>query len=253
MPALTVDGFDVATIGFIVSEVEGHRGGYDLTYPLAEIPVADGVQLLAASGIVPARRITVSGYQRAPDLATLLTRKDELVRRLRARPLALRFGDQPDRYITGYVQSQEVPLIGPHLMQTYHYVRITFLCPDPRWYADAVTTVALSGSATPTPLGSAPVSPVVTITGPATGPQIIVRQGGTEVSRMDFAGASVGGGASLVVDGKALTIRDGNGASRASDLLSGLFPRLAPAPDGTPPTLEIAGGSGSASYRQAWL
>ena len=260
MPPLLIDGFDPQTLGFKIGRVEGHRAAPERIYPLNELPGADGAILLSEDGVVKARRITLQAYQRGPDLPTLLANQDELLWRLWGRDVELIFGDRADRFIRGRAEPFEFPLIQPDLVQTAHHVRITFLCKDPRYYATALSSVAIGGAATPIPLGSAPSHPLITLNGAATGPQLVYRDAaGTERLRMDFGGTSIGSGASLVIDcdPEAMTITDGAGANRADALKLGRFPRFDPRDayglGGPWPTLEVSSGSGVVSYRKAWL
>ena len=262
MPDITVNGFDLATVGFRSANVDQYLAAPGFNLALAEVAGRDDTLRMGSTTPQP-RRIAVAGWIRAADRATLRLYADRFKGRLRGGDLRVVFPDEPGRFIVGFAEQVTLPPIAPVYAQTAVNANWSLVCPDPHFYDADLTTVALSATAAAVPLGSGPVRPIVTISGPATDPVVIYRDsGGVERARMSFTGTSIGSGASIVLDCTRMTIISGAGVNMANALVGAsrwivLDPYHAAGPAGPWPTLAVTGlgtgGSAKVEYRRAWL
>lgn len=250
------NGRDLRELGVRVTAADGWRSALARQFPVAEVPARDDAVSLSDRALTLPRRIVATGWQEAESVQELRSLRDELAWLLSLEDSTFSVVDAPDRFLRANVVSLDMPPLGPAFVHTSQRISFVVEARDPRWYSTEETVVALSAAPAACPVGSAPVRPVVTISGPADSPELVLRtSGGVELTRLSFAGYSIAGGASLVVDCERLTIRDGSGANGAAALNSGRFPRLrrdAASLDGSP-RLSLTSGAGSARYRRAWL
>lgn len=255
-PALTVDGFDLASHGFTISKIDGHRSAPERALPVSEVAALHLAILLGTDGTVRPRRLAIQGSQSAGSVQALTAALEELQWRLWGKEVALTFSDRPDRFLRARVELLDIPPIAPVLTQRGHQVRLGFICADPRWHALQVTAVAFGGAGVQTPLWNAPVSPEIRITG-ASSPALVYLDGsGAERGRMDFTGLTIPAGVDLIIDTAAMTLTDSAGTNRADALLGGAFlqaldPRHRVG--AAMPRLAVTSGSGTATYRKASL
>lgn len=253
---LFVDGKDLRDLGLIVqSDLEGWRHSLGRQHQSRGQPGRIGEARLTRTSRAEARRMVVRGYQRAPDLSTLLARRDELLWRLDgAQDIEVKFSDQLDRRFVARLDGPvRIEGIQPSLTAAKHRVEIPLRCEDPRAYETSETQVTV-GSAdgdVDVPLGTAPVEPTIEVD-VASFTLTYKSASGEVLETLEVAGASA---TPVTVDMEAQTITSSNG-SEMDALASGWFFSLAPHdgdyPTSTWPTLAVDAGTASVSYRKAF-
>lgn len=249
---VSINGTDIKALGFKLREP---RGVWDLpTYAkdTTTIPGKPGQVVPQPSTVkISSRTIDIIGTLVGSSRSDFLTKLDQLKALVTKVPLIVVLAEQPTRQYTARPLGMGMTPINPVLLQRQQEFTITLVCDDP--YARDTTdqTVAFT-TATPIPLGNAPSGGVITITG-GTDPIITYRDSaGNIVQTMGFTGT----GSPLVVDLDDFLASVG-GTNVIDKLTSGSFIELSPL-DGDYisaawPTLEVNSGSGSITYRRAYL
>lgn len=140
-----------------------------------------------------------------------------------------------------------------HLSALIARVRLRLLCPEPTWRATSETTVTMPDD-TPVAwsIGTAPVAPVVTITG-ATNPSVVIRDSAAAAQiTLVFGSLSVGAD-DLIIDCERgeIELDDGTPVRAIEELTSGIFPfRLLPA-WGTG-TVQVTSGTATMVYAKRY-
>ena len=206
----------------------GVRTGYETMRP-REITIkgelAEGIDDGYTPVVIDDRRETIA-------------HRDALMAFLLHSPISIYRNSQDERFIYGYLQSDSVEWIwlGQQLRMS-----LTFVCPDPFWYGDEVTT---SAPGTITVLGSAPSLPVVTFSGLGTVASLVnVSTSQTLSLSNDIAMGNV------VVDCKEFTAKSGttNVANYMTDtFVSGGFELI-------PGDNVLTGTAASVKYRPRWF
>lgn len=255
--ALIVDGFDLSTIGFILSKPDGQRDGLDADWPSVKVPGRIGVSVTADEPSFEPRTIRVDGVLESDPtvdtVADLLARLDEFKYRLGSTERNFRFVDDETYDYRARALRVRHPPIDPALIQTAVRVRADLWMRDPRRYSTTQTVVSGITTATALPLGTAPVRGVIVVTG-ATGFTLTYKHfDTTTLKALIIAGAT----SPVTIDMELGKITDGGGP--AADTLDhdSDFPFDFDSEDGDWtasqwPTLEVSAGSAQASYYRAW-
>lgn len=256
MTDLKVDGYDLSTIGFrLTSDLSGWRDRYAADWASSVVPGRIGELLLASDPTIPARQVTLSAYQKAPDLATLLTYADALKWRLRPGQHEFILPDQGARILRARVKGPvQFSPVAPALAQKTHRIQIPLLCHDPRLLADADTVVAVTNAAgdVDLPLGTAPSSPSISVS-VASFTLTYKDSAGATLYTLQVSGASA---TPVVIDMTARTVTSSAG-SEVDAIVSPRFFDLDPG-DGdflaaAWPTLACSNGTATCTYRKAYL
>lgn len=253
---ITVNGFDLSTIGFTA---RGRRLPHAPTERTATVPVPGARSAVRMGGVREPGRLSVAGTMVADDHATLLTRLDTLAEQLRGE-LEVRFSDITDREWVGWLQPGSGPaVVDPPWAARAADVALEILCPDPTARGQSETSA--SGTSPTLDLGTAPSDLVVTVTNGSSAAitQVILRvraggAGGTILRELQWDG-SVAVNDALVIDAEFMTVEnDGanaiDGLTAASD-----FPVADPEEGADTLTVSISGGGGESvetAYRKRW-
>lgn len=254
---LRADGFDLASLGVTVTEgLRGWRDGLERTRETAARPGRVLSVPLTRAATTEPRRATVEAVQEADDVATLLSRRDELMARLDAADrVEVVFDDQPGRFLRARVDgSVRVRGVVPDLAQTAHQVSIPLVGRDPRWLADAetVVTVGSGDGDVDVPLGTAESLPTIEVS-VGTFTLTYKDASGAVVATLGVSGASA---SPVTVDMEAQTIISANGSELDARVAGSRFFALDPR-DGdfaasSWPTLATDAGTATVTYRKAW-
>ena len=255
--ALTVDGFDLATIGVIVETVTGRVADLRSTLGTVSVPGRIGQAVTSLTPPVDTRKLDIQFAVLGDTRSLMLDAVDELKWRLAPQVLhTLVWVDDTTREMYGYVTSIKDKAIHPDLTQRGTRIRVSVTCPDPREYATSDTTISSIGSSpVDMVLGAAPSIPVITVTGAGTFTITYKDSGAVTLKSLTITGAT----APVVLDCDAGTVTDGGG--NAIDTLGSTddFPFAFDPQDGDPyagtpdwPTLQTSAGTAEAVYRKAW-
>jgi len=257
--ALMVDGFDLSTLDFRVQSMAGHRNMPEATWPNAPVPGRYGPVLLSYEAQRQARPITVRGVFDSTSLVSLYANMDAAKARMDGALRTYTVVDNEAREHRAYLLKWDAQGLPPELATPRTYVTLTLWCPDPRAYSTVDTVVNFGATATDTPLGTAPTHPVIRVAGAASAPALVYKSstGGergrvtlnTTLSSTDWVDIDMGAGTLLNKAGASVS-------AVYATTVSGFF-ALDPL-DGTYwssgwPTVEVSVGSGTATYRKAWL
>lgn len=256
--ALIVDGFDLSTIGFILSKPDGQRDGLDADWPSVDVPGRIGVSMSATEPAYEPRSIRVDGVLESDPtvdtVADLLARLDEFKYRLGSTERNFRFVDDETYDYRARALRIRHPPIDPALIQTAVRVRVDLWMRDPRRYSTTQTVVSgITTTPTALPLGTAPVRAVFTVTG-AAGFTITIKHFDTTVLKtVIIAGAT----SPVVIDMALGTITDGSGNAadtldNASDFPFDLDPEWGDWTASQWPTAEVSAGTMQVDYYRAW-
>lgn len=253
--AVWIDGLDATAVyGLRVSDSSGARDLPSTRLDTVAIPDTPGVSLLA-DPVIEARPITVTGALQGATAADVRLKRDRLLAILRRGTLRLRMADAPSREITVHIVSAKITSSGAQQLARTLPITIETIALSPFWRDTTPTTVALSTSPAALPLGTAPSLPVITIPAPGVVVVLTLRTTlGAPVTELQLAGLQPG--VPLTIDCAARTIRQG-AISQIATLIRGDFPVLDVVRQGdfaaaAWPTLALAHGVGSVTYRRAW-
>jgi phage-related protein len=261
MTILSVDGFDLGTLGFNIENPQGWRDGPTSRQLLvAERVNRPGGIVIGDEPREGGRRITVAGVIKGSSAANCRTILDEIQERLAGGSSQVIFGDETDKYVDAWLERIETVGVGRSFVDRWLRLRILLHCPDPRRFATSASSVNGITTATDIPIGTAKVYPLLTINGTATNPTITYKdKDGTTVQTMAFGALSLGAADYLEIDCDALTIKlfDPSESNAIDELSGGDFIVLDPA-DADPwapdwGTLEVSSGDLDVDYRKAYL
>jgi hypothetical protein len=203
---------DLADFRFVAESWSDAFSGPLRDYQKGARPGRTDTALLSSSPIYRPGEMVVAGTICAPNstsytIADLLTDIQNL-KGWCARCVALK--------VTAYSSSfyRQAKLIGATVehydvpgRQKAARVALTFECVDPLWYSTSETNNAITTSLTEQALGTAPVRPVITVTGnPSAFSLTYANSAGTTVQTLALASLTTSGATSLVIDMNALTV-----------------------------------------------
>jgi phage-related protein len=249
---VSINGVDIKSVGFKLREP---RGVWDLpsyAKDTTTIPGKPGQVAPESSTVkISSRMVDLVGTLVGSTRADFLSKLDQMKALITKTPLVVVLAEQPTRQYVARPLGAGMTPTGPVLLQRQQEFTITMVCDDP-YARDTTDQVVAFGAATPIPLGTAPSGGVITITG-GTNPTITYRDSaGNVVQTMGFTGT----GSPLVIDLDQFLASVG-GVNAIDKLTSGSFIELSPL-DGDYatsawPTLEVDSGTGSITYRRAYL
>lgn len=253
---LSVDGFDLATLDFQVDTLSGWRDSISQKWPSAQVPGRFGVQVTASEPVYEPRQIVIQGAMVSADVSTLRSNLDAFKWRVGRGQKTFTIVDDTSRDFNARAIQVQTTSIPPAIIQRAVKIKLTLWMDDPRAYDSSNTVVSSISSATDLPLGSAPSHASIEVTGSGSFTMTYKDYSGATISTLTITGAT----APVTLDMDALTITDGGG-NAADTLQAGSdFPIIFDPEHGddifgTPdwPTLELTSGSGTATYKKAWL
>lgn len=263
--ATTVTGTykDLADFNFEVLRVRGPFSQRQATYPEAAMPGRlDGV-LLSTRPTGRPREIIVEGTVLSSSTANLTTNIRDLSGWC-ARAVALQTIHDSSTFLEVKQVSCEVEVYDPVGKQKAARVTLTFRATKPLWYHTTASAVTFTSN-TAMPLGTAPVGPVIRITGTLTNPTVTLKDStGATVTTLGLTITQVGASDYVEIDCARQTIIRVVSAVESNaiaTLTSGYFFELDPANADTVtptwPSLSVAYGSGSgtavSTFRRAYF
>ena len=250
MIALSINGTDARTLGFVLSAAPGWADLPARSWPSVALPGHQGVRRLTDLAVDGPRTLRLAGVLSGTDAADLLSKLDALKLLLAGDTARLRFGDRPTRYLDVLVQTCAPLAAGAHLNSRQLALELTALAEDGLFYDDDAQDITVDDTNTGLPQGTGVTRPVLTITG-ATDPTLVAVEtdGATGIGSMALTGVT--SGQTVVVDLDALTITI-DGANGMNHLTDGEVFEFDPALVGQLPTLSCSSGSCAVAYRKAW-
>lgn len=258
--AIYINNYDLASLGFITTQVDGWLDAISVNDRTTQLPGRAGVVILAPEAETAPRSLTVNGVIRRSSMALVRTSIDQLKDLLYRGTIEARFVDQIDRVVYARVQEKQVIATQPQFASPHSQVSFRLLCPDPLIYDTQGSAIAIGATRQATPLGTAVAAPTIRIMGAATNPVLTYRgANGTALKTMGFT-VTLASTDYLEIDCELFTVKkfaSGVQTSGMSLWTSGDFIALDPQ-DGDPnassyPTLEVSAGTGEALYRRTWL
>jgi uncharacterized protein (DUF697 family) len=256
---LYLDDFDTATLGVVVEKVTGISDVPEVTPRTRERYARAGVLEVAAFRSLAPRKITVTGAIGAATVAALETALDTFKAKLVPSTVRARFANLATRewtvVPTGFVVT---PFPGPGFLHVYRQFTLDLLALDPYGYDISDTVVgSIVNADSACAVGTAPSRPVLRCTGAAMNPLWTYKsQAGTTIQTLQLT-ITVAGGDWVEVDCATSTIRKSVSSvitDAITTLTSGDFIVLDPRDKTTTsPTLRVSDGTGTATYRKAWL
>lgn len=256
----TINGTDPRTLGLIISDITGWLDAPALSYQAITVPGRPGQLIINPTADVAPVRNVARGIVEGTDLTTSRANFDKLKALFASvSGVAVGFLDGPGRAVTAYCTRFAALPGAAQMISRKIAVEIELVAFDPYEYDTSATTVALTAVAAALGLGTAPVRPVITITGAATNPVFTLKNSaGTAIGSLALALTTVAGD-SLVIDCAKRTVRL-NGVNRLDAVTGGDFFTLDAIAQGVYsssswPTLTVAGlgaGTAAAVYKKAW-
>jgi phage-related protein len=259
MSALLLNGVSAAAYGFTLAEATGWVDLPACQTPTTPIPGRQGVTVLGPTQ-EQSRTLTLRGHVRGTTATQQRAFVDALKLALCAVPVSVILPDHPDRfYLAVRASATLTPASRGSMVATTQPIDITLTVMDPYAYDVALTTVNVTGASayTAIPLGTAPVRPKFTMSGPNANPLRFYLVSDTVVTTFMTlrVGGTLGSGDTLVVDHEAQTIRK-NGVNVLALLQEGDFFQIDPAAHivgGQPPRVVAEGAMPfTVTYRKAW-
>ncbi len=246
---LKVNGVDVASYGFVVSDMPDQWDAPAQTFDEVAIPGTDGNTETTLDPILAPRDFVIPGTLIAASASAFEDAMDTLKLALYGSTLTMIGGNRSTRQRTGRFASMTSSL---YSLMDEAAVQLTVHCANPLAYETSNTTV--SGSATTDlacALGTYKSRPVITLT-TATNPVLLYKNsGGTTKGTLTITGSGT-----IVVDCAAQTVTIGgvrsDSALRAGDFFA-FDPRDGVYGSATWPTIRTSSGSLSAVYAKAYL
>lgn len=195
-----LNDIDAADLGFNLSGLPGWADGLAYEFELLRVPGRLG-QVARPLVTAQPRVLEIRGFVDGATWADRADLIDSIVAHC-AGEAQIRFGDRPDRYVSGYLQTPTgAPLApaGERIDGGWTHLSLRFLCPDPAFYAVDESVVSGIG-ATPVeiPAGSLAMGGQLVISG-GTNPVVrAYRADDTQIGQMTFA-ANLSG-ATLTID-----------------------------------------------------
>lgn len=243
--------YDLSLLGLVLDDPKGWRDGFDTKWPSKAVPGRIGHVVTSAAPAYSPRNQVLTGAIEADDVATLISRIDEIKWRVGHNvENGFMFSDDESRFFYARCTRFDVPKVPPALTQTAVRFLINLWQTDPRRYDISQTIVSGISTATDLPLGTAPTEAVISTA--STSFTITYKDyNSTTVASMTITGAS----GTVTIDMADYTITDGGG-NAADKMTAGGFFSFDPVDSNWPvnawPTLEISSGTCTATYRKAW-
>lgn len=269
--SVSVNGTDLATLGFRVRERRGDLTAAVGAPPAVAVPGGFGARATGASAAPGPRRLELVGRLEAASaaaletaLATVLTVCLGAAGGPTAADVTLVLGAagaSPTRQWTAALADAVVQRRAPTGLTPVADLTLVFEARDPLSYDASVTTLALSTAVARGALGTAWSWPVVALAGAFSGARTITLVDGADATvrtlTVTVPSSTVLSGHTVEVDMLAETVTHVHGGvrdARASWLTGGDFVALDPAHrvGGTEPGLRLDAGTGTATYRRAW-
>lgn len=219
MADLSINDTAARSLGFIFGECSGWRDAPDRVTPTSPVPPGAGVVALATPREQP-RVLVIRGFLRGTSKSDVLSKADTLKLLCQGTSTKLAFPDGLSRHITATLEKFAGPSTAGefHSARKDHAIEMRFVAQKPYFLSDTATTGA---SGVDLPLGTAPVQPLLSLTGAATtGITFTLRdETNTTAAQMRFPTLTLVGGDTFVVDCEAKTAKK-NGTSVIATLNS---------------------------------
>jgi hypothetical protein len=199
---------DLADFGLTVDGWGEAMGGPTREYPVASRPGRIGQSKLSTDPLYESKTVTLTGTVTADTFAAHITALDGL-KGWCARAVALKISSlDSTRFLQCNLVAVNVEPIGVPARTPASRVALTFeALEDPLWYATSATSNSLTTSLTEQPLGTAPVRPVITVTGnPSAFSLTYANSAGTTVQTLALAALETSGATQIVIDMANLTV-----------------------------------------------
>ena len=252
----TINGTDPRTLGLVTAEVRDAMGDPSRAFPASSVLGRAGATRLTTRPDVGVRRLVAPGTIRGTSAADARAKYDSLANLFATETVTVIMADALDRELVCLCETFRVLPQAAQIIARDLPVEIVLVAFDPYWRQTTDTSVALSAVAAACPLGTAPVRPVLTLSGAATNPLYTLNHhNGTTIATLGLTLTTVAGD-SLVVDCDRMQITL-NGADRLDVLTSGDFLELDVRTQGAYgasqwPTLTLSSGAATAAYRRRW-
>ena len=256
----TINGTDPRTLGLIIAEISGWLDDPARQFAAVSVPGRPGQLIVNPTPDVAVQRCVARGIIEGTDVAACRANFDKVKALFGASAgVAVAFLDAPGRAVTAFCTRLSAAPGAAQMISRKIAVEIELVAFDPYAYDTSTTNVAISAVAAALALGTAPLRPVLTITGAATNPVFTLKNSAAvTVGSLGLTLTTVGGD-SLVIDCLKRTIRL-NGTNRLDALSAGDFFSLDVTALGifsssSWPTLAVAGlgaGTAAAAYKKAW-
>jgi hypothetical protein len=253
-----IDGYDLARLGFGLSDTQGAWSAPEVSSDGLTIPGLAGIVLTGDASVSP-RTITLSGIIEAGSTTELRSAESKMKALFGTGIHAVRFRDRLDVEFIVRVQTIVIAPIQPSLRATTARVDISLLCHEA--YGRDVNPIylGLSTARTSIPLGTYPSTPIIRVQN-ANSIVITYRAASGEVM------GTIGSTQALTTNEDVLTfdavnysrvrLSDAGVISNKIALLTGRFfscdPLHGDAENSVWPTLELSAGVGECSYRRRW-
>lgn len=257
--ALSISGVSAWAYGLTLSTAPSWLDAPARTFQSIAIPGRAGVTPLAEAteGI---KTLTLNGVVQGSTASEARSNLDKLKVALRTGSVTVSLSDRPGIFIYCDFQAlTSIPSEAGSLLANKLPVSITLQCADPFWYDTTFTSLTVaSGSAIRCPLGTGPVRPLLTVSGPSTNPVVALDTYlGDLYEQMIFNGLALSTGDNLVIDCEAMTVQK-NGVNAIGTLTVGDFLKLEASDvadfsaSDWPFVGLTGGGSLSIAYRKSW-
>ena len=250
---LIVDSTDMAAFGMTWRTRRGWKGTPEAVIVTHKLTGGDK-ELFQHKRSRKARRVIVTGHILATSISQLNTYIDDINARMTLDEIKLSFSDDETRELTCLVKKLDITPMQPGAVEPSASYRMELLAPDPRKFDTAQQSIALGVDC---PLGTARVSPVITLNGASTNPRIGMNDfGGTLISDFTMTGTIA------IANTWEIDVANGvvkENAVSAVDKFSGTLPVLDPKNSdfdaGTHPDFTLISGSVASItvvYNKAW-
>lgn len=243
-----------STFGLVIGTVTGWLDSPAVQVPSAVVPSKAGATQ-SGNAREQTRPISMSGYVRGSSATDARTKFESLKAALRTASVKLSMPDGRSRHINAIRESLIAPSVAGQFVQKNLPVDIRFTALDPFFYDDTPTSVVAPAVL---PMGTAPVSPVLTVTGATVTTPIFTLRDFNDaiVAQMTFASLALVPGDTLIVDCALKTARK-NGVNVLSFLSAGDFFKIDPTIHSNNatsdyPYLTVNTTGLTTSYKRAW-
>lgn len=240
--------------GLVVGAVTGWLDSPVVSVPTAVIPGRAGATV-SGTAREQTRAIGMTGYVRGTSPSDVRAKYELLKVATRTGTVKLAMPDGRARHIYAVRDSIMAPSVAGQFVQKDLPVDMKFTAFDPFFYDDAISSVVAPAVL---PMGTAPVRPVLTMTGTTvTTPIFTLRDyAGAIVAQMTFASLALVPADTLIVDCALKTVRK-NGVNVLSFLSAGDFFKIDPAVHASFsasswPYITVNATGLTTSFRRAW-
>lgn len=258
-----VAGVDLAALGWRLVSAEGVRAMPRVDVGHRAVPGRAG---MVRTGRRPseARTIVLSGVIDAVTPEGIEAVRDAVLRAVGSGPVTIEVATRPGVAWVGELVSDQVTDSAPQLLSELPTHTLVFSCALPYAVSVEPSVVGWTGAADPAVIecGTAPIDLTVRISGPATNPDVLLRDFRGILVGALYVNATLGADEWLVISAETFRVtRVTAGAlTDASGVLAGgsRFLAVDPARDADPvggawPTVYSTSGVGSVVYRRSWL